>query len=56
MEHGMMHVQMARSDAQYMKQNYQAIVQFQQKFQATLNQSAETDPDAGPGRTGHESA
>ena len=38
MEHGMMHVQMARSDAQYMKQNYQAIVQFQQKFQSTLNQ------------------
>ena len=38
MEHGMMHVQMARGDAQYMKQNYQAISQFQQKFQATLNQ------------------
>ena len=38
MEHGMMHVQMARQDAQYMKQNYQAIIQFQQKFQATLTQ------------------
>ena len=56
MQHGMMHVQMARQDAQYMKQNYQAIVQFQQKFQATLNQLQKQTQVQAQAASGDESA
>jgi len=38
MQHGMMHVQLARQDAQYMRQNRVQIEMFAQKFQATMTQ------------------
>ena len=38
MQHGMMHVTLARQDAQYMRQHRVQIEQFAQKFQATMTQ------------------
>jgi hypothetical protein len=38
MQHGMMHVQLARQDPNYMRQHGQDIEAFAKKFQATVNQ------------------
>ena len=51
MEHGMMHVQMARQDAQYMKQHRQEIEQFAGKFTATMKQMQQQQAVAASAQT-----